>query len=204
MRKLIVNLVSMGLFFPGVLALLFELDWMENTVYGTRFVLMVLAAASLPAWWAGRMVRRLADPRRNLFLLRGPEERATAAREASSAGFLAFAGVLALALFAASRLNHERARREDVVPVTVVALDYREYREAGARSPESFKLVVDVEGRREDVVVSAREWARARPGSRRPMRRLHGALGFAVLYSDALAHGCPAPCDTAPSRTRSE
>lgn len=183
MRKRIITLVSMGLFFPSMLALLFELDWMENTVGGTWFVLLVLAAAALPAWLAGRTIRRMADPRRNLFLLQSAEERAHAAREASSAGLLTFVGVLTLALFSASRLNHAHAAHVDDVAVTVVE---REYRPAGPRSGEAYRLIVDVDGRREDVVVSAVEWARSGPGSAHRMRRLRGALGFDVLYSDNL------------------
>lgn len=182
-RKLIITLASVGLFFPSMLALLFELDWMENTVGGTWFVLLVLAVAAVPAWLAGRAIRRLADPRRNLFLLQSAEERAHAAREASSAGFLTFVGVLTLSLVAASRMNHARAAAADDVAVTVVE---REYRPAGPRSGEAHRLIVDVDGRREDVVVSAAEWERSGPGSAHRMRRLHGALGFDVLYSDNL------------------
>lgn len=193
MRKLLISIVSLGLFFPSMIWLLFELDWIENVVGGRWFVLLVLAAAAGPAWWAGRGIARAADPWPGRGLLASQED-AARRREASSAGLLTGAGVLVLALCTASWTNHAFARRGATVPVMVIG---REHREAGSRSAEQWGLIVRVRGRREDVAVSAAEWARSAPGAQVPVRIVEGALGFPVLCSGILRGPCAA-IDTAP------
>lgn len=188
MRKLLTGILSLGLFFPSMIWLLFELDWIENVVGGRWFVLLVLAAAAVPAWWAGRGIARAADPWPDRSLLASRDD-AARRREASSAGLLTGAGVLVLALCTASWSNHALARRTADVQVTVVG---REHRESTTRSPEAWRLIVVVRGRREDVAVSAGEWARAAPGARVPMRIMEGPLGFSVLCSDVLRGCCDA------------
>lgn len=186
MRKLLITILSIGLFFPSAIWLVFELNWIENAVGGRWFVLLVLAIAAMPAWWAGRGIARAAYPRPNRSLLASgndPDGR----REASSAGLLTGAGVLLLAVCTASWANHELAGRAADVEVTVIG---REYREPTPKTREEWRLIVDVRGRREDVVVSRHEWARSVPGARVSMRMMDGALGFPVLCSGVLRGRC--------------
>lgn len=188
LRKLLTNTVAMGLFFPSMFWLLFELDWIENVVGGRWFVLLVLAVAAAPAWWLGRGIARIANPwpDRSLLASRDDAERR---REAGSAGLLAGAGALVLAVSGASWANHALATRAADVPLTVVG---RAFRESSPRSREEWRLIVHVQGRREDVVVSAGEWSRSAPGARITMRMMDGALGFPVLCSDVLRGRCNA------------
>ena len=186
MRKLFINALSLGLFFPSMFWLLFELRWIENVVGGRWFVLLVLASASVPAWWAGRGIARAAYPWPNRSLLASGND-ADRRREASSAGMLTGAGILVLAVCIASWTNHELAGRAADVEVTVIG---REHRESTPRSPEQWRLIIDVRGRREDVVVSRYEWARSAPAARVSMRMMDGALGFPVLCSGVLRGRC--------------
>lgn len=186
-RKLLVYTVSFGLFFPGMIWLLFELSWIENVVRGPLFVLLVLAAAWFPALCAGRGIARAANAGQGIGTrARGGEDRN---REAASAGMLTGAGLLLVALCTASWVNHELARRTGSVQATVIG---RKHKERGPKSPEEWRLVVRVQGRREDVAVSAAEWQRSTPGTRVSMGMLHGALGFPVLCSAVLRGRCQA------------
>ncbi len=192
-RKLLINIIPVILFFPSMIWLIFELDWMENVVGGLSFVVFVLAAASVPAWWAARGMARAAGAEQGR-LARGE---ADVGREAVSAGFLTGVGLLALALSGASRFNHERAGRTTDVPVMVIG---RAHKERRPKSPEEWRLIVNVRGRREDVTVSAAEWERSAPGTQVSMHVLQGALGYPVLCSEILGGRCgPRPsCRTLP------
>lgn len=187
-RKLLTTAVAFGCFFPGMIWLLFELDWIENAVGGRGFVVLVLGAAVVPAYWAGRWLARMAHPEPDFFA--GSHPKPDPRSEAAGAGVLTGVGLLLLALCTASWFNHERAA--DTAPVQVTVMGHK-YKESSPKTREEWRLVVQVQGRREDVVVSEDEWSRAAPGERISMRMLNGALGYPVLCSDVLRGRCATP-----------
>jgi hypothetical protein len=182
-RKLLINITPLVLFFPSMIWLIFELDWMENVVGGLSFVILVLGTAAVPAWWAARGIARAVGAVPGPFA-RGEEDRG---REALSAAALTGVGLLALTLSGASRFNREHAGRATDVQVTVIR---RDHKERGPRTPETWRLIVSVQGRREDVTVSAGEWERSAPGTQLSMHMLQGALGYPVLCSEILGGQC--------------
>lgn len=199
MRKLLVGTFGIGLFSFSMIWVLLELDWIENVVGGASFVLMVLTLAALPAWWAGHAAARAAgaafDGGRSGLRRSDPDEER--GREMFSAGMLTGVGVLALAVSSASWFNHAHAGQVAHVPATVIG---RGHRESSPRSPEEWKLVVEMQGRREDVAVSAGEWSQSPPGAGVTLRMLSGAFGFPVVCSKVLR----GPCAAEPIAVRGE
>lgn len=189
MRKLLINTVVLGLFFPSMIWLLFELNWIENVVAGPWFVLIVLAACAGPAYWAGRGIARAAAAEPGPGRLSRREAVADWQREAGAAGLLTGFGLLVLGLSTASWFNHEHAGRGTYVQATVME---RAHKDAGPKSPEEWRLIVEIQWKREDVIVSAGEWRRSPPGTRVSMRILNGALGFPVVCSARLGGRCGA------------
>jgi hypothetical protein len=175
------------MFCTGGMWLVFELGWMENVVAGPWFVLLVLAVGAIPACRVGRWIPRFVVGGRGAGRLLRAEADEELLREANAAGLLAGVGLLVLGLSTASWYNHEHARAGSDVQATVLE---RKYEESSPRSAEEWRLIVELNWKREDVLVSRREWERSPPGTRVSMRVLNGALGFPVVCSARLRGRC--------------
>jgi hypothetical protein len=188
-RKLFINTVVPGLFFPSMIWLLFELNWIENAVAGPWFVLLVLTVCAGPAYWAGRRMARFGAGGQGTGRLGRRDADAALQRDAIAAGMLTGAGLLVLGLCTASWFNHEHARRSTYVQATVVE---RTHKDSTPRTAEEWRLIVELHWKREDVIVSAGEWRRSPPGTRVSMRVLNGGLGIPVVCSARLRGPCGA------------
>jgi hypothetical protein len=169
--------------------LVFELNWIENVVAGPGFVLLVLAVCAGPAYWAGRRVARFVAAGSGIRRLLSSEADQELRREASGAGILTCVGLLALGLSTATWYNHEHAGRGSYIQTTVIE---RKHKEGSPRSAEEWRLIVELDWKREDVLVSRGEWERSPAGARVSMRVLDGALGFPVVCSARLRGRCDA------------
>lgn len=188
-RKRFISTAVIGLFCASMIWLVLELGWIENVVAGPWFVLLALAVSAGPAYWAGRRMARAvaAGPGAGRF---GPRQAdADLQRDAGAVGLLTGAGLLVLGLCTASWFNHEHARGSTYVQATVMG---RAHKDASSRTPAEWRLIVQMERSREDVLVSAGEWRRSPPGTAVSMRMLDGALGFPVVCSARLRGRCGA------------
>lgn len=171
-RRLASALVMLP-FFAALLALLLELDWLENTLAVHTLVLGCIAVGGilfLLLHWLGRpMLGYFND-------------------EAWAVSILLAVSVVAGSVFVGSYVN--RYFHRGVLSAEYRILD-KEHEKASSRTPPAWYLLLETDQRVERVLVSQGEWGNAAIGELHRTRIGHGALGYDFIL-------CPArPCSAA-------